>query len=217
MDRSLLVGLAGLIGLAWGFVADRLAARWPAHDDGSIRAVDWRTPLVVVAGGLAFGATVARFGDDPFELTVVGVFAAALVALFATDLDQRLLPDLVTLPLIAFAALLLVVGASPFVSGQEEALLAVVAAIAVPLALFLLAIPFGAGAIGQGDLKLLAAVGLLAGAERLVYGLVAGTVGAGIVILALILARRITLRSYVPYGPFLIAGALWALLGIAGR
>jgi prepilin signal peptidase PulO-like enzyme (type II secretory pathway) len=35
----------------------------------------------------------------------------------------------------------------------------------------------------------------------------------GIVIVALLVARRITLRSYVPYGPFLVIGALWSLLG----
>lgn len=217
MDQSLLIGLAGLVGIGWGVVADRLAARWPAHDDGTVRGIDWRTPLVVLAGGLSFGAAVARFGDQPLELAVVAVYVIALVALFATDLDQRLLPDVVTLPLVALGALLLAMGASPFVHGQEATLFAVAAAIAIPIALFLLALPFGAGAIGQGDLKLLAGFGLLAGADRLLYGLVAGTIAAGVIIVVLVLARRITLRSYVPYGPFLIAGALWALLGIAER
>ena len=56
--------IAGLLGLGWGFASDRLAARWPAHEDGSIRPIDWRTPLVVVLGGVAFAATVARFGVD---------------------------------------------------------------------------------------------------------------------------------------------------------
>ena len=37
----------------------------------------------------------------------------------------------------------------------------------VPVALYLLAIPFGRGAIGQGDLKLLVSVGLFAGSGRL--------------------------------------------------
>jgi len=30
----------GLLGGAWGLIADRIAARWPAHDDGSIRPTD---------------------------------------------------------------------------------------------------------------------------------------------------------------------------------
>jgi hypothetical protein len=31
------------------------------------------------------------------------------------------------------------------------------------------------------------------------------------VILALMAARRLTLKSYVPYGPFLIFGAVWGI------
>jgi leader peptidase (prepilin peptidase)/N-methyltransferase len=216
VDRSIVVGLAGLIGLGWGLASDRLAARWPAHPDGTIRHVDWRTPLVTIAGAVAFGATAWRFGEAPLHLAVVGVYVAALVTLFAIDLDQRLLPDVITLPLVAFGVAAFAVGASPYVAGTDELLLAIIAAVVVPTALFILAIPFGAGAIGQGDLKLLAGVALFAGAERLLYGLVVGTVLAGIMIVVLVLARRITLRSYVPYGPFLIAGALWALLGIGG-
>jgi hypothetical protein len=32
------------------------------------------------------------------------------------------------------------------------------------------------------------------------------------VILALLATRRITLKTFVPYGPFLIIGAAWAML-----
>ena len=65
--------IAAILGLAWGFASDRIAARWPAHEDGSIRGIDWRTPLVTLVGGVAFGATVARFGGNPAQLTFVGV------------------------------------------------------------------------------------------------------------------------------------------------
>jgi prepilin signal peptidase PulO-like enzyme (type II secretory pathway) len=55
-------------------------------------------------------------------------------------------------------------------------------------------------------------VGLLGGAWRLIAALVSGAILAAVVIVFLIAIRRITLRSYVPYGPFLILGCLWALL-----
>ena len=35
---------------------------------------------------------------------------------------------------------------------------------------------------------------------------------AGIVIVVLLVARRVTLKTYIPFGPFLILGALWAIL-----
>ena len=73
MDATVLVALAGALGLAFGYGADRLAARWPAHEDGSIRPRDWRTWTVVATGGLAFAVTVARFGANPVHLGVVFV------------------------------------------------------------------------------------------------------------------------------------------------
>jgi leader peptidase (prepilin peptidase)/N-methyltransferase len=206
--------IAGVLGLAWGLASDRLAARWPAHEDGSIRPIDWRTPVVAVLGAVAFAGTVLRFGTTPVPLAVVGLYVAALIVLFATDLDQRLLPDLITLPLIAAALLVYVVGASPFLSTVQDFAWAAAAALVVPLALLLLAIPFGQGAIGQGDLKLLVSVGLLAGSAKLFYALVAGALLAGLTVGILLFVRRISMKSFVPYGPFLIAGTLWAILGL---
>ena len=84
----------------------------------------------------------------------------------------------------------------------------------VPAVLFVISIPFGRGAIGQGDLKLLVSVGIIAGPLRLVYGVIYGALLAGVVLVALLLLRRITLRTFVPYGPFLIIGAIWSILVI---
>jgi leader peptidase (prepilin peptidase)/N-methyltransferase len=216
MDQAVLIAIA-VAGAVWGFASDRLAARWPAHEDGSIRPIDWRTPVVVIVGALAFAGVVLRFGGDPVTFAAVGIYVVALVVLFATDLDQRLLPDVITLPLIALAAVVLVGGQSAFIKTNEDVLWAVAASILVPAGLFLLSIPFGQGAIGQGDLKLLVSVGLLLGAMKLVYALIAGALAAGVTVGVLLLFRRISLKSFVPYGPFLIAGTLWAILGLPQR
>jgi prepilin signal peptidase PulO-like enzyme (type II secretory pathway) len=34
----------------------------------------------------------------------------------------------------------------------------------------------------------------------------------GVGVAVLLVTRRVTLKSHVPYGPFLIAGAVWAML-----
>jgi leader peptidase (prepilin peptidase)/N-methyltransferase len=207
-----LVIVLALIGGAWGFAADRIAARWPAHDDGSVRAIDWRTPVVVVVGALSLGALTVRF-SDPLVAVVFGAYLIALVLLLATDLDQRLLPDVITLPAIPLAFVFSLSGLNPLVPAGVLPI-AVGVAIAVPLLLWLVSIPFGAGAIGQGDLKLLVSVGLMVGPLRLVYGAIYGALLAGVVLAVLLLLRRITLKTFVPYGPFLIVGAIWAVLVI---
>ncbi len=208
-----LVIVLALVGGAWGFAADRIAARWPAHDDGSVRPIDWRTPVVVVVGGALAGRAHRALRGSAGRGVVFGAYLVALVLLLATDLDQRLLPDVITLPAIPLAFVFSLSGLNPLVPVGVLPI-AVGVAIAVPLLLWLVSIPFGAGAIGQGDLKLLVSVGLMVGPLRLVYGAIYGALLAGVVLVVLLLLRRITLKTFVPYGPFLIIGAIWAVLVI---
>lgn len=220
----LLVALAAA-GAAWGALADRIAARWPEHeaetsDDGSVvrgqgwvRPVDWRTVVVAIVAGGALAAVGARYPDPPASL-LFGAFALACILMLATDLDQRLLPDLLTLPVVPLAVVASLAGWNPLVPAADL-LPAVVAAVAVPLLLFVASIPFGAGAFGLGDVKFLVGAGLLAGVGPFLAGVVAGVLLAGGVLVVLLALRRITLRTYVPYGPFLIVGMLWGIL-VAG-
>jgi leader peptidase (prepilin peptidase)/N-methyltransferase len=205
-----LVAGAATAGFAWGLVSDRIAARWPAHEDGSVRAVDWRTPVVAFTGAIAFGGLASIFRGP--GLAVLLVYATALVLLLATDLDQRLLPDELTLPLVPLVAAVDLLGLNPLV-GPGDLPFAIVTAIAIPALLLVLSIPFGDGAIGMGDIKLLVSVGLLLGPLPAVSGLVSGALLAGVVVVALLAARRVSLRTYIPFGPFLIVGALWGILG----
>lgn len=222
MESPVLAVVLGIAGAAWGLAADRIGARWPAHEEevdeadaivrpaGWVRPIDWRTAVVALLGGTSLGALPLRF-DDPVALAIFGTFFAALTLLLATDLDQRLLPDVVTLPAIPLALVIGLLGANPLVPPAALPA-AILAAVAIPAVLFAVAIPFGAGAIGVGDLKLLVSVGLLAGLARAVTGVVVGALVAGVVLALLLAARRITLRTYVPFGPFLIVGAYWAVL-----
>lgn len=207
-ERSLAVVL-GVVGGAWGLAADRIGARWPAHDDGSVRALDWRTLVVALLGAASLAALPARVADAG-QVLLFGAYFLALVLLLATDLDQRLLPDLVTLPLIAVTLVAAIAGWNPLVAGNLGS--AMLAALAIPGFLFAVSIPFGTGAIGMGDLKLLVSVGLLTGLERSIAGIVVGALAAGAVIAVLLVLRRVTLRTYIPFGPFLIVGAFWAVL-----
>ena len=138
-----------------------------------------------------------------------GLWFACLVLGFAVDLDQRLLPDELTLPVIPLALLLDVTGNNPLVG--TAVLPAIAIAIVVPAALFLLSIPFGAGAFGMGDVKLLIGVGLMLGIVRAFSGLLAGLIAAGLVLAILLATKRIGRQSFVTFGPFLIFGALWGI------
>ena len=207
-----LSAVLGAAGFGLGLAADRFATRWPEHDEEHPpgRAVDWRTGLTALVGALAFGLLPFRFGGDPLAAVVFGAWFVTLVAGLATDLDQRLLPNLLTLPVIPVALVYALSGANPFVG--SEVVLAVVGAVVIPVVLYLPSIPFGAGAFGIGDIKLLVGVGLMAGGERALDSVVFALSLTGIVLIVLLAARRIGRRSYLPFGPFFIIGALWAVL-----
>src|SRR6476646_5081632 len=207
-----LVALLGVGGFVLGLGADRLATRWPEHDEEhpAGRTLDWRTALVALVGAVALGLLPLRFGGDPVSFAIFGAWFVTLIIGLATDLDQRLLPDLLTLPVIPVAALYALSGANPLVG--TELIPAVLAAVAIPAVLYLPSIPFGAGAFGIGDVKLLAGVGLMAGGAAALGSVVFALALSGVVIVVLLATRRIGRRTYIPFGPFFIIGALWAVL-----
>lgn len=204
--------VAGIGGLILGVLADRLAARWPEHEEGvAHRPPDWRTAFVGLTGALVFASLAVRW-IEPRDLLILGLFCAALVVLLATDLDQKLLPDLITLPLIGACAVVLVLGWSPLLADKQLGLVSGVAAgIGAPVFLFVTDYLLK-GALGAGDLKLAVSIGLLCGVSAFFAGFLLASIGSSVVILALIAAKRIGLRSAIPFGPVLIFAAFAAVL-----
>ncbi|MDQ3491734.1 MAG: A24 family peptidase [Chloroflexota bacterium] len=207
--------LAGSVGALLGFAADRLATRWPDHETPAgtapTRRLDWRTVVVMVAGLASLAGLFARW-DEPRDVLVLAIYFAALIVLLATDLDQKLLPDLITFPLMAYALALLVLGWNPLLDGKSLGIISAVAAgIGAPVLLFISDRLLG-GALGMGDLKLAVSLGLMSGVSGLFAGFLIASALSSVVLLVLIASRRIGLRSAIPFGPILIAAGIVAAL-----
>ena len=198
-------------GLVLGIAADRLATRWPEHDEEFLagRRIGWRTIICALFGAFAFAVAATRFEADPVALGLFGAWFATLVVGLATDLDQRLLPDSLTLPVIPIALIYDLTGQNPLVGTDIGP--AILIAVVIPGIIYVGSLFFDAGAFGIGDVKLLGGVGLMLGFIRAITGVASGAFAAGIVLGAFLLTRRISLKTYVPYGPFLIFGAVWAI------
>lgn len=212
MNEALLPIAAAVVGALYGLAVDRLSVRWPDHEEDYLsRGLDWRTAVVVMTGAAVAAGLVTRV-DVPRDLAVLTLFAAALLVLLATDLDQKMLPDLVTLPLIVFAAVVLVAGWSPLLAGKDLGTVSgLAAAVLAPTLLFVSDRLLG-GDLGLGDIKLSVSLGLMLGLSALFYGLLVASVGFAVVLIALIALRRIGLKSAVPFGPVLIFAAFIAAL-----
>jgi leader peptidase (prepilin peptidase) / N-methyltransferase len=129
------------------------------------------------------------------------------------DLQLHLLPDRLNGPLFAGCLALLVLAAA---SGDDWASLrgAVAGAFAL-LGFYLLLALVRPADMGLGDVKLAGVLGLLLGWlgwGPLAVGAVAAFLLGGLAGLALVAARRGGLRTALPFGPFMLAGALLGVL-----
>lgn len=199
-----LVIAIGLMFAAVGAGAERLASAWPA-DEARHRPPGLRTAALAAASAVVAGAIVAR-SELPWWATAVYLALLALmVVLTATDLEQRRLPHIVLDPLILIGAAFV-----PFNPGVEP-LMAVAGAAAAVGFLGLLALVVRGG-LAVGDLYLVAPIGLMVGWPAVFTALFAAAFLAAATSIVLLLAKRVGMRSYIPFGPFLVGGAVLALL-----
>ncbi|MEO5986775.1 MAG: A24 family peptidase [Candidatus Limnocylindria bacterium] len=187
-----------------GALADRLASVWPP-DEARRRPLGWRTVGLAVVSGLVAAGVVARSQLPWWGTAVYLALLALLLVLTATDLEQRRLPHLVLDPLI-----ILGIAFVPFNPGVDPAM-AVVGALAAVAFLGALALVVRGG-LAAGDLYLIAPIGLMLGWPAIFSALFAAAFLSAGVSLVLLAARRVGLRTYIPFGPFLVAGAALVLL-----
>jgi leader peptidase (prepilin peptidase)/N-methyltransferase len=166
-----------------------------------------RYPLVELTTGVLSAVVAWRFG-----FSVPAAFALVLtwglIALSAIDLDCRLLPDDITLPLLWLGLLVNLGGVFAPLSA------AVIGAAAGYLVLWSVYQVFrlltGKEGMGYGDFKLLAMLGAWLGWPMLPLIIVASSLIGSIVGIALLLRGR-ERSEPIPFGPYL-AGAGWIAL-----
>jgi leader peptidase (prepilin peptidase)/N-methyltransferase len=164
-----------------------------------------RYPLVEVLTGLLFALAGYQFGLS-LGLVWALVLISVLVALAGTDLEHRLLPNVIIGP-ATVAGFLSSVARDP--GGWWVYL---VSAVAVAAGLFALALAYPGG-MGMGDVKMGEMLGTFLGpyaALAVFFGALAGALAGG----ALMATRRIKRRSALSFGVFLaLAGIFTLFLG----
>ncbi|WP_436494767.1 prepilin peptidase [Actinokineospora sp. HUAS TT18] len=185
-----------------------LVLRGRCFDCGT--AISPRYPLVELGTGLIFLALALRL--DPPLWPAYLTFAGVGIALAAIDLDTRTLPSKIILPTYPVLAVLLA-GASA-VQGDWWALIrAGIGGAALFAFYFLLAMVHPSG-MGFGDVRLSGLIGGVLGylgwgafAVGAFGGFLLGAV-AGVAVVAFGRGGR---KTALPFGPFMIAGAIAAV------
>jgi len=168
-----------------------------------------RYPMVEALTGALSALLIWHFGSGWVGLSTL-VFVYLLIAMTFIDADTQLLPDDLTLPLLWIGLLLNLSGL--FVPLHD----AVVGAAAGYLSLWTIYWAFklltGKEGMGYGDFKLLAALGAWLGWKMLpIIILFSSLVGAVVGIILIVFARRGRDKP-IPFGPYLAAAGLLALL-----
>lgn len=191
-------------------VVSWLVLRGKCRDCG--HPISARYPLVELGTGLLFAVMAGVFGLS-WELPAYLYFAAIAVALALIDVDVRRLPNAITLPSYAVAGVLLLVPAA--IEGRwSDYVTAWLGALALFAFYFLLAFVYPAG-MGFGDVKLAGVIGLYLGwlgwGPLLVGAFLGFLLGAvfGIVLMAIGRGGR---KTKIPFGPYMLAGALIAVI-----
>ena len=191
-------------------VVSWLLLRGSCRDCGE--PISRRYPLVELATGAVFAVLVLRLGWDP-ALPAFLYLGAIGVALWMIDLDVKRLPNAIVLPSYVVACVLLT--AAAVVTGDGGSLLRAGLGMAALYGFyFCLAFAYPAG-MGFGDVKLAGVLGLYLGWlgwAELVAGGFLGFLFGGVAGVLLIVARRAGRKSQLPFGPFMLAGALVAIL-----
>lgn len=169
--------------------------------------------LLEIATALAVAAVAGALGPRP-ELIGFGWLAVVGVGLCAIDLCTHRLPNRVIYLAYPVVLVSFVLGA---LAGTDPARLprSLLGALILGGCYFVLAV-IAPGQLGLGDVKLAGLLGLalawVSWPTLLLGGCLAFLLSAGASLL-LLAARRITLKSAIPFGPFMLAGAVLALIG----
>lgn len=184
---------------------------------------EWALPLTrrgpaVLAVTVAVLAPVAwRIGFSP-ALPAFCYLAVVGVALAFVDVALNRLPDPLTLPSYAVAAVLLG-GAAAFTPGGGGRFGHALAGMAGLFLVYAVQWLIAPAKLGPGDVKLAGVLGLYLGWLGLrawVLGTGAGFVFGALFALALLISRRAGRGASIAFGPFMLAGTLAAVL-VYGR
>jgi len=206
MNRSFVDAGAGLVGLLAGLLvgplADRLATNAPLHDP-LLRSAPRSPRLVLVVLGTALlgGASGLVYGFT-LEALIAAIFCWVLVIVTRTDLEHRLIPDLIVLP---GAVVLLVLRTI-----DDPSLEWILSALGAGIVLFLIVLVYPRG-LGMGDVKLSALLGAVLGISVVVAMFVGFFVAFLPAAILFVRHGREARKHAIPLGPFLALGGVIAL------
>lgn len=173
-----------------------------------------RVLLVEVLTGALFLLAFWRYGLTA-QFGVTAFWCCIFLVIIFTDLEHKLILNVITYPAMIIAVVLLAIHTYvPGASLMEPHATLVNGLIsgAILFVFFMVIILIRPGAMGMGDAKLVALIGLASGFPLVVFSMIIGVVLGGIAAVILLATRKKGRKDVIAYGTFLGIGPIIALL-----
>jgi leader peptidase (prepilin peptidase)/N-methyltransferase len=176
--------------------------------------ITFRVFLVEFLCGACFLLAFWRYGLTA-QFGVAAFWCCIFLVIIFIDWEHQLILNKITYPMAVIAIIILAI--HTYVPGAnllppQSTLINGLVSGAVLLAFFMLIILIRPGAMGMGDAKLVALIGLVSGFPLVVFSMVIGVVIGGIVAVILLSTKKKGRKDVIPYGTFLGIGPIIALI-----
>ncbi len=175
-----------------------------------------RYPLVELGTGALFALVAAwstsESGGLSWALPAYLYLAAISVALLMIDLDVHRLPDAIVLPSYVVLGALLTLASA--LEGNWPAMVRAVIGMAALWGFYFLLAVLRPGGMGYGDVKLAGVLGMVLAWHSwgaFAVGAFLGFLLGGALSMVLLLAKVVTRKTGIPFGPFMLVGAFLGL------
>jgi prepilin signal peptidase PulO-like enzyme (type II secretory pathway) len=166
-----------------------------------------------LSAGLYLAAAYLLYGFDP-QLLVAGFFGLVMLLLFAYDSKHQILPNVVTLPAILLALLVI---AAQAILNQTDSTIQLTLLSTRPLSyllggligggfFLLMSIVSGGRWVGGGDIKLGFLIGLLTGWPYVIVALMLAYLIGSVYAIYLLVGKHAKAGTMLPFGPMLVLG-----------
>lgn len=167
-----------------------------------------RYPIIELVTGLLVATIAWHFGPS-WQFVFAAILTFVLIALTGIDLDEMLLPDQMTLPLLWLG--LLINLNHTFTTPTDAVIGAAAGYLSLWSVFWLFKLLTGKEGMGYGDFKLLAVFGAWLGWQMLPLVILLSSLVGALVGITLIVLKRNQLVNPIPFGPY-IAAAGWIAL-----
>jgi len=178
-----------------------------------------RVFLVELLSGILFFLAFWRFGLS-IQFALTAFWSCVFLVIIFIDWGHQLILNKVTLPAAIVALVILAIdsfvpGVSLFpgrVFFPEPSILSGFSSGVALFIFFLIIIAFKPEAMGMGDAKLVALIGLVSGFPLVIFSALIGIVIGGLVAIYLLAFKKKGRKDVIPYGAFLGIGPIIAIL-----